>query len=238
MRSMSGPCSRAIAPLAVGLLYAALIGLVHLNVLAGFDRCTIGATSLDKYLHLWDFWWGFKSAVELHSSFFFTPYMYYPPGMSLWQGNSGFLLNYFAIPFRLVTDNPLVIYNISVLLSVWLSAVGGYVLIRLWVKRRWAAFVGGLFLALNPLVVEQIDTGYIEFANLGFAWGSLGGLGSQPPSPALGPCPSLGNLLVIPRPGPGDRGASPVGQKPDAGFGNCRRQGATGRRIRAAVGVD
>jgi hypothetical protein len=169
MASISGISSRLKEPAAVFGLYALLAVALHHQGFFGSGDCTLGDSSLDKHLHLWDFWWAWRAFTAPDTSFFEVTWVFYPPGVSLWQGNSGFLLSYFTVPIRWLTGDAILTYNLTILSSLWMTCVGGYWLTRSLVGHRGAAFCAGAILAFNPLVAFQINAGYVEYLNLGFA---------------------------------------------------------------------
>jgi len=149
-------------------LYALLTVALHYQVLKVFGTAPLGYNSPDKHLHLWDNWWAWTSLTELKTSFFFTPYINHPPGVSLWEGNSGFLLPYFTVPLQWLTGNPISTYNLTILLSLLMSCLGGFWLARRLGAGASAAFCAGAVLAFNPLTSFFLVHGFIEYLNLGF----------------------------------------------------------------------
>jgi hypothetical protein len=61
-----------------------------------------------------------------------------------------------ALPFRLVTHNPLTIYNLAVLSSFVLSALGMYALSRRLGAHRAGAFAAGLIYAFAPFRLDHL----------------------------------------------------------------------------------
>lgn len=154
--------------LTVLLLYAVVISALFLPVLFSITEASFGLDSPDKYIHFWDFWWGGKSLVDLHTSFFFTDYISYPAGTSLWRSNSGFLLSYFTVPIQAICQDQNLTYNLTILFSLLINSMCGYALGMKLFKDRYVSFVVGLLVSLNPLVYAQIMLGFLEFLNIGF----------------------------------------------------------------------
>lgn len=154
--------------LIVLLLYFVLISLLFLPFLSSMAEASVGLGTPDMYIHFWDFWWGRKSLLDLHSSYFFSDYIAYPPGTSLWRSNSGFLLSYFTVPIQSVFQNQYLTYNLTILFSLLINSMCGYALGLKLFKDRYVAFAVGLLMSVNPLVFAQIMFGFLEFINFGF----------------------------------------------------------------------
>ncbi|MFH1532949.1 MAG: hypothetical protein ABIK09_19670 [Pseudomonadota bacterium] len=168
MTLISGVSKRIAEPAAVVGIYALLTIGLHYESVQNIGSCVIGGVSLDTHLHLWDFWWAWHAFTTPDASFFDATCIFSPPGISLWQGNSGFLLSFFTVPIRWVTGDPILTYNVTLLASLWMTCIGGYSLTRSLVGSRGAALCAGTILAFNPLVAAQINAGYLEYVNLGF----------------------------------------------------------------------
>lgn len=77
-----------------------------------------------------------------------------------------------ALPFRLLTDNPIVVYNVSALLAFILSGYGTYRLALHLTGNRAAAFIAGAIFAFTPFRTYQfghlhvMNTQWVPFAAL------------------------------------------------------------------------
>ncbi len=92
--------------------------------------------------------------------------IFYPHREVLAYGDPIFGLTLLGTPFRLLTRNPVLIFNILFLLSFLLCAVGAYALARRLTGSRPAALLAGLILAFCPYRFAHI--GHLEL--LYFAW--------------------------------------------------------------------
>ena len=158
--------------------YLVLLLLWCLPLLGQLTEASIGWNEADKQMHYWDLWWAHKGLSEPGSSFFFSDFIYAPPGASLWRSNAGFLLFLVATaPGALLGPIDLdLTYNYIALLCLFISCVGGYLLgVRLF-KDPWVAFFTGLVTAYNPFTLFHLGIGLFEVANLGWAMLYIGAL--------------------------------------------------------------
>ncbi len=162
------PAAPWAATAAVVAGYVALVLAATLLQLPDLSGSTLGEPYVDKQNHLWDLWWWGQAARGRGAGFFYTDYLYYPPGASLWQANSGPLLFFAALPLLALGASPEAAYNLLVAASLLLSCLGGYALGRRLSGDRAVAFFLGLLAAFNPFVLGQLRVALLEFANLGF----------------------------------------------------------------------
>jgi len=164
---------------ATGLVLAAYLLLILAwsgPLLGQLTETSIGTAAADKQMHYWDLWWSHKGLTEEGRSFLYSDFIYYPPGVSLWRSNAGFLLFLTAmLPMAVVPDLDLA-FNFIALLGLFISCVGGYLLgVRLF-QHRGVAFFLGLIVAFNPFTLFHLNIGLFEVANLGWAMIYIGAL--------------------------------------------------------------
>jgi len=102
----------------------------------------------DIFIYLWDIWW-FKHAVTHLINPFWTDYIFYPQGVSLLFTLANIIWSILAIPLQ--TWLTLIsIYNICFILSLIISGVGAFCLIRYLTGSLWPGFIGGAIYAFAP----------------------------------------------------------------------------------------
>jgi hypothetical protein len=174
------------AALTILLTYPLAFRLTHLMLDAGAGE--------DAYIFIWNIWWLKKALLDLTSNPYVTDFIFYPDGANL-------ALHTFPLPdtflgmmlsfFRPGLDGLVVGYNLVILVSFFLSALGTYLLVRKLTGSHEAAFVAGLVYAftyyrfcntvrLHALATEVLPfcvwalAGFIEEKKL--RWGILMGV--------------------------------------------------------------
>ncbi len=145
-----------------GLLVALLCWPLPLDPSAG----TLGWATVDRNLHVWDFWWAVKS-MQVSQSIYYSDYIYFPGGIWMWASNCGPLLSWASALPGLILGDAVAAYNAVVMGSLLLSCVGGYLLGRHLYDDRLPAFYLGVVAAFNPYVLFHIQVGLVEYVNLG-----------------------------------------------------------------------
>ena len=121
----------------------------------------------DVWIALWNNWWLHK-ALTTAQSYYFTPYLFYPHGVSLATHSNSLLPSAFSallIPFL----GQLGAFNLTFFLTFPLGALGMYLLVCDLTHRPLAAFVAGVTYAFAPYYLTQ-----------GMAHPSLGSVGWLP----------------------------------------------------------
>ncbi len=80
----------------------------------------------------------------------FNANIFYPLPNTLAYSEHLFSTALIALPIQLLTNEPVVTYNLSLLLTFPLAAFGMYLLLLRWTRRRGAAFIAGLIFAFAP----------------------------------------------------------------------------------------
>jgi hypothetical protein len=131
-----------------------LLAYTLLTVLMTWPLATVFTTRLpdgtDGWQYLWNLWWMKTALVDLHTSPFHTPYLYYPYGVSLYFDTLTPLLGVISIPLQLAGLTLPTIYNLLVGFSFVGAGYGTYLLVRHLTGDRRAAFVAGLIFAFCP----------------------------------------------------------------------------------------
>lgn len=103
----------------------------------------------DNQLFIWNFWW-FKHAIfDLHTNPFYTNYLFWPDGISLFFRISpplnGMLALLLAPVFGMFGA-----YNVLIFLTYILSAFNAFLLGKYFGLSKIAAFIVGIYFAFNP----------------------------------------------------------------------------------------
>ena len=106
----------------------------------------------DEYTFIWSMWWFKHSLLDLRSSIFFSPDIFYPLGMELILYSYNLMAAILALPLGVAT-NWIFASNVSLLFSIVASGFGAY-LLTLWLLRgrsgaRWAALIAGVIYAYS-----------------------------------------------------------------------------------------
>lgn len=145
--------SRLERPLVAGAAYLPLV-LAMTWPLARRLGTHVPAGMDDVWQNCWNFWWWARTLVERGQSPFFTDAMFFPFGAStVWHTHSPFNM-LVGLPVTLVFG-PTAAYGFCVLLALWLSALGAYLLARQCALDGRGAFVAGVVFAFFPQHVDE-----------------------------------------------------------------------------------
>lgn len=103
----------------------------------------------DNQLFVWNLWWFKFSIFNLHSWPFWTGYLFYPEGASLYLHTFTPLNCLISLPLQ-ATFGPIPAYNLLMMLTFVLTGYSGYLLCRHFEFSRSASFLGGQVMAFNP----------------------------------------------------------------------------------------
>lgn len=135
-------------PLKALALYALLTLLVTFPV--GFRLSShVAGEPLDAFEHLWSLWWGKKAMLELGVSMADVSHFYHPQGAQIPILAVTPLVQLAALPLTLLFK-PVVVYNLTFLLSFIITAFTTYLLCYEVSGNRLAAFVGGVVFGFAP----------------------------------------------------------------------------------------
>jgi len=153
-------------------LYTLLTILAFHNLfILGFDKFLIGDHG-DAWQFTWNFWW-VRKAISEGRNIFYTDYLFYPHGTSLFFHTlnlTGILL---VFPILLIINNLIIIYNLSILLTFVLSAYFMYLFLRYYLKNFsknnkllvLTSFMVGLIYSFSPYHVAK-SLGYFNLASI------------------------------------------------------------------------
>ncbi|HUS17671.1 MAG TPA: hypothetical protein VM536_21960 [Chloroflexia bacterium] len=128
--------------------YGALTILLTWPLAAQFTTAVPGGG--DAWQHIWNLWWMREALVDLHTSPFFTTYLYYPHGVSLLFHTLVPLESALTVPFQLLGVDLVPLYNSVLAASFILSGYATWLLVRDLTGHDGAAFVAGVAFAFCP----------------------------------------------------------------------------------------
>ena len=137
----------------VGLLYFLAVVAMTWPAASDLSGRLIG-NNVDNWIFYWNNWW-FRFAVSNQASLWSTSHFFFPIGTDLVFHSNSFVnsfLAYLLDPFA----GPVAAYNITLLVGLWLSAVGMFLLARQVTGSRPAAFIAGLIYAFAPYHLTQV----------------------------------------------------------------------------------
>jgi hypothetical protein len=113
---------------------------------------------VDVEQYLWSFWWMRRALLELHTTPFFTHWLYYPDGVSLYFFAFNPLHALLSIPFQ-QAFGLIPAYNLMELLTFVATAYTTYLLARDVTGSRMASFIAGIIFAFAPTQVDHFNVG-------------------------------------------------------------------------------
>jgi hypothetical protein len=132
---------------------------LHLgNGLVGLD--------VDVEQHLWSFWW-MRKAIELGTNPYYTDWLYYPTGASLYFFAASRVHALLSIPLQALFGL-IGAYNLLELLTFIGSAYAAYWLAHDITGDRISAFVAGIVFAFAPTQVFHFDVGQPNLRSVEF----------------------------------------------------------------------
>ena len=118
----------------------------------------------DARVFQWNNWW-VKHALLHHTLPTHTDYIYYPSGVSLLSHNINWVSSAISVPLDLLFGST-VAYNLTFLLTIFLSGFAMYLMTNYLVHRRDASFVAGVFFAFFPYHLSGNWDGQMNLANV------------------------------------------------------------------------
>jgi hypothetical protein len=140
------------AALIVPMAYALAVSLMTWPAPLHLSQRLIG-NNIDNWIFYWNNWWLERAITERHG-WFFTPYLFYPQGASLVAHSNSHMNSILALALKPLAG-PVFAYNMTLLLGLWLSAVGMFLLVYSLTRHRLAAFVAGFIFAFAPYHLTQ-----------------------------------------------------------------------------------
>jgi hypothetical protein len=112
----------------------------------------------DGWFYVWDLWWWKYSVLILHSSPYYTNYIFYPIGTNFAYAGGGVITELIGIPLQNIF-NVIATYNILILFSYVASAFGMYLLVRYLTGNGSAAFISGLIFSFSQYRFRMTEYG-------------------------------------------------------------------------------
>lgn len=109
----------------------------------------------DLWIHQWNLWWA-KEALLTGKNIFYTPYLYYPHGVSLLSHNLPWFNIALWLPLQAVVGG-VAAYNLIFMAVFALNGFSMYLLARELTQSQAASFVGGLVYGFWPYTMSHFD---------------------------------------------------------------------------------
>ncbi len=152
--------------LLAGLLYLG-IALVYTWPLLRWWNQAIPANSigqLDGWQHTWHLWWT-ASALAQGQNPYFTPMLFYPDGISMFNQTLNAPTGVLMAPVTL-TAGPIAAYNLAVLLSFVLGGLFTYLLTYHLTRHHIASIAAGGLFVLAPFHFGRLLDGQLEHTSI------------------------------------------------------------------------
>ncbi len=150
----------------------ALIALAYLAIALVFFwpmiiniTSTVPGTGGDTFQSMWELWWVPYSMLTLHSSPYFSHYLFYPIGANLATQTLAPIAGLVSLLFQPV--NLAFALNMMLLLGFVLAGLFTYMLAFHVTKHRAASFIAGFIYAFSPIHTIQAF-GHLQFTNIEF----------------------------------------------------------------------
>lgn len=111
----------------------------------------------DPLLNTWILSWNIHKLSHLDFRNYFDTNIFFPNKHTLAYSEHLFSQSLFALPFWLISKNPVLAYNIVFLLAFLTSGWGMYLLARYLVKNEFAALVAGIIYAYSPFMFAHLS---------------------------------------------------------------------------------
>lgn len=137
----------------VAFIFLFLIGINTFPVFLDLANYEMGDGG-DSYQNMWNFWW-FKTAVmDLHQNPYFTDYLFYPHNASLILHTLSPIEGLISIPLQyLFGGNLVLVFNLIVINSFWLTSIFTYALVYYLTKNKFASFLSSYILVFSPYMM-------------------------------------------------------------------------------------
>ncbi|MGC8676230.1 MAG: hypothetical protein ACP5T3_01795 [Candidatus Micrarchaeia archaeon] len=125
----------------------------------------IPGTGGDSYQSAWELWWVSYAVFVLHTSPYFTNYVFYPAGASLITQTMAPIAGIISAPLEALGSAAAL--NFTFIIGFMLSGVFAYALIFYITGNKLASFLGGFVFAFSPIHVVQA-LGHLQYTNTEF----------------------------------------------------------------------
>ncbi len=120
----------------------------------------------DNLQAIWNFWWVKHALLNLGAHPYYTDYLFYPNGTSLAFHSLSLFNSLLAVPLQFFL-NPIVCYNLLIILTFVLSGLGMYMLSYELTSHAPAAFIASLVFAYSPFHFAQAEH-HLQVASIQF----------------------------------------------------------------------
>jgi hypothetical protein len=122
----------------------------------------------DSFEYLYKVWWFTHSLFELTpANPFFNEHMFHPFGYPVTLSETTLSNTIPALPLTLLAGE-VAAYNLTLLGTFVLSALGMYLLVLRWTHSRWAGFISGIVFAFCPYRLSHLGAGHLPL--MGTQW--------------------------------------------------------------------
>ena len=115
----------------------------------------------DAWLHIWDLWWLDKALLGLHQSPYYTNYILYPTGLTLYYHSLDLFNALLSIPLQHLFGLTAT-FNLLVLANLTMDGLAAYWLCLDRTRSMGASLVGGALFAAAPLLGTSLDLGQLD----------------------------------------------------------------------------
>jgi hypothetical protein len=120
----------------------------------------------DNLEYVWKMWWVKHAILDLHTTPFFAPQIYYPYGYNMANAELTPTHTVLALPLTALMG-PVVSYNLTILISFVISGLGMYLLVTAYTARVGPALIGGLAFGFSPYRVAH-SVGHLPLMGTGW----------------------------------------------------------------------
>lgn len=149
---------RAVRLCFISLIYVALTILVFRDFIPHLSTVLIGPPE-DNQQDFWGMWYGASRIRALHD-FYYTNLIRYPEGTTLSYWGPAYPKLSIAIIFGAVfgysTNQLVTLHNLLLVVSVPISGIGAFYLVRHFTNETTGAFIGGALFAFNPFHITEV----------------------------------------------------------------------------------
>lgn len=110
----------------------------------------------DSLLNTWILAWDVEQIKSLKGDHFFDAHIFFPHQKVLAYSEHLFSLSLIALPINLLTGNPILAYNFTLLFAFFMCGFGMYLLAFHFTSDHWAAWVAGIIFAFAPYKFAQL----------------------------------------------------------------------------------
>jgi len=155
MIQFNSPVHRNSGKALVLLLFLALTLLMTYPLLFNLERGVRDPG--DPLLNSWILAWDVKKIVNLDWKGFFDTNIFFPAKRTLAYSEFLFTQSLFALPFLLISGNPILTHNIVLLLAFITSGFGMYLLASSLTKNTAAGITAGIIYAFSPFMFAHLS---------------------------------------------------------------------------------